>query len=1497
MENKRRVIGETRRVLYHRVVAWAMLLIVLLAAGYFSLRSDSPAMISGRSRVAQDTIVLSSRPVGHVAGMIGTERRPALQLGWPLRVEIPAVELVFPPTSVPTPRFVFSELHRTGEISSVGSFSSVGAWPLWPATAENLPARKASHYRPGTPLLSHMQRAADRKGPRTFSPAQANTLLTVAVAPSAPKRVLAAIPAGRNEEIQAALIDPAVAPDGFLSPRDILPPAQRTIVGESTLISSVSSGGSNFDVGAFLGAGRYYSNGITGQGTRTANLEAGHIWNGHSSLQHVTNFFASSSAWSNGSTVALYDRHATWVGMVIGGRQATNGTLQQQGIAYGTDLLSRAIATSWSSPAYALSFGISEATYRAAFTNSFALADVINSSYGYSDPSGSNKFTRFTDALARSNPTVTYVVSAGNSGPGTNTVGAPGAGYNTITVAALGSANSYNSVASFSSRAPQDFLTYTGATAATALVILGARAAVDIAAPGTSISSAYFGGQSGGNNPTLTNSTAWTTNANTYSSVDGTSFAAPIVAGGVSLMVSAAKTLPLLSNNSEIRQSVVLKSLLLTGADKTSGWSNGQGTTNGVVTTTQSLDWAVGAGRMNLDRTFDLQVNGQLGVSGTNTGNLGSVLSSGWDFGAAQLASTNSYVIGGRLAGGTTFTTTLSWLRQATYTLVSTNLFTSSDQAQADLNLSLWQLGVDNAFESVVAQSVSLYNVVEHLSFALPATGYYGLRVGYASNTFDLTGSWGTGANLQTYGVAWSGTGLSGDQVAFTMQTNRLNAIRLERNNSPPYAGVINNGSGEIQLYANGGSFGNTPGAAAFQTLTTSGNGNTGTARPLQIGDTFTITAFTGTNASAGGRLGISFRDSTNYTDFFSSTDSSTEIRLQLDSSGNWKVYEGGTERMASTSGPGADRTLVVKITSTTTFDAQIGGTWYYNFTMGDGGGLIDSFSLYSFGDANPDIYWKNAMLEDTGSVQLGYALGSASSRAYSGNVYTPGVITDGLAATSNVTVRTNNVFVGGDAGSQVNLAFSNNYSGTTTVNANAALELQHAHALGSTAAGTTVSATGAIKLYNSAGIVFASEALTLNGVGVNSVNGALRNVGGENTWTGNITLGSNSRINSDTTGGNGSLTISGNIGAGGHVLFLGPQGASSTSSGGNIIVGGQISGSGASYDNATASILKDGAGALFLTASNSHSGATLLNQGTILVGGNSAFGSGTVQIHWNSGDNGKTIASTDAGARALTNNLNVYNDFTLGANDRTGGITFSGTVELGEDPGTRNIVAASGTSHTFSGPVSGARGLTKLGVGSLTLSGGTANDHTGDTVVSAGTLILNKTAGVNAIAGSLTVNTGATLLIAASNQVDGGINDVVTLSGGTIKRASGVSEVFGDLNVTTASFLDFSGGTGGTIEFSGLDYTPSAFLSLQLLNFTQGNALVVRNTSDWSGLIGSGFTFSGSGGFGSTSFSSGTFTITAIPEPSTFWVAGALAALVAGSFLRRASRRARTAE
>jgi hypothetical protein len=206
---------------------------------------------------------------------------------------------------------------------------------------------------------------------------------------------------------------------------------------------------------------------------------------------------------------------------------------------------------------------------------------------------------------------------------------------------------------------------------------------------------------------------------------------------------------------------MVVKSLLLTGADKTAGWSNGLATVtesgNTFLRTTQSLDWAVGAGRMNLDTTFDLQLNGTRDVVGTATGLLGQVATKGWDYGWANRGVNNDYVFSTPFDGMTQFDTTLSWQR-----VRDINNVTVRDIAQANLTVSFWSLNNLGAFDKLIAESASLYNTVEHLSFKVPATGQYGLRVSYPNNTFDTTVGdvWGSIVGpdnySQEYGLAWS---------------------------------------------------------------------------------------------------------------------------------------------------------------------------------------------------------------------------------------------------------------------------------------------------------------------------------------------------------------------------------------------------------------------------------------------------------------------------------------------------------------------------------------------------------------------------------------------------------------------------------------------------------------------------------------------------------------------------------------------------------------------
>ena len=527
--------------------------------------------------------------------------------------------------------------------------------------------------------------------------------------------------------------------------------------------ATASSGGQSIDLGVFLGANRYYAAGITGQGSVTTNLEAGHLWNGHQSLSHVTSFTNSTGTWGGGATAPLFDRHATWVAMLIGGRPPAGSPVPSQtGLAPATDLRSAAIASAWNGSAYALGFGITVGGFGTAMAASFGSSDVINSSFGYSDVGGVNPLTIWSDAFAFLNPQTLYVTSAGNGGPAAGSVSAPGSGYNTLTVGALAANGGFTNLASFSSRSPQDFAYYNDSNQLVS--VAGVRAAVDLVAPGEAIVSAFYGGQSGGNNPSLAGSadlgsdpTAVTTGLN------GTSFAAPLVAGAAALVNSAARHLAGLAGTvATATQAVVSKALLLTAADKVAGWTNGltavvQGGAN-ILRTTQSLDWGLGAGRLNLDRAFDIQVNGQLDVPGTGAGLAVTVDNLGWDFGSAQLGLSNDYVIGERLADEE-ITATLSWERVRDYAIAAGSVFVA-DVAQADLNLQLWHVDDAGLFTDLVAESVSPYNTVEHLSLHLPSAGRYGLRVSYGRNSFDNTSGdvWGSAGLLQSYGLAWSAT-------------------------------------------------------------------------------------------------------------------------------------------------------------------------------------------------------------------------------------------------------------------------------------------------------------------------------------------------------------------------------------------------------------------------------------------------------------------------------------------------------------------------------------------------------------------------------------------------------------------------------------------------------------------------------------------------------------------------------------------------------------------
>ncbi|MDC0435806.1 autotransporter-associated beta strand repeat-containing protein, partial [Pelagibacteraceae bacterium] len=101
-------------------------------------------------------------------------------------------------------------------------------------------------------------------------------------------------------------------------------------------------------------------------------------------------------------------------------------------------------------------------------------------------------------------------------------------------------------------------------------------------------------------------------------------------------------------------------------------------------------------------------------------------------------------------------------------------------------------------------------------------------------------------------------------------------------------------------------------------------------------------------------------------------------------------------------------------------------------------------------------------------------------------------------------------------------LSASNTYTGQTIISSGGTLFITNANGLGNSSTGTTVSNGAMLKI--SGGITVA-EPITINGSGVSS-NGAIYFLSGNNTYSGAITLGSNSTITSDA----GNQTISGTV-------------------------------------------------------------------------------------------------------------------------------------------------------------------------------------------------------------------------------------------------------------------------------------------------------------------------------------------------------------------------------
>ena len=223
------------------------------------------------------------------------------------------------------------------------------------------------------------------------------------------------------------------------------------------------------------------------------------------------------------------------------------------------------------------------------------------------------------------------------------------------------------------------------------------------------------------------------------------------------------------------------------------------------------------------------------------------------------------------------------------------------------------------------------------------------------------------------------------------------------------------------------------------------------------------------------------------------------------------------------------------------------------------------------------------------------------------------------------------------------------------------------------------------------------------------------------------------------------------------------------------------------------------GTGVTVLAATNSYTGGTFVNAGTLVAGSTiNAFGGGLVTL--NGGSLSNNVTAT------LTNSLNLAANVTVGVVANTT-LTLNGVI----------------TNST-----SVATNLIKVGAGTLTLNPGANTDTVSNLVVAAGTNLI--TGGTVTVSAAGTANSGTT----GSGLIISGSSSALTVAGGTVNTTTFVSiNGGGTLNINSGVF-NLTGGNsllcgyasagtvnlnGGTLSLSSLKLQPTGSTGVANLN------------------------------------------------------------------------------
>ncbi|HNX35759.1 MAG TPA: autotransporter-associated beta strand repeat-containing protein [Kiritimatiellia bacterium] len=377
--------------------------------------------------------------------------------------------------------------------------------------------------------------------------------------------------------------------------------------------------------------------------------------------------------------------------------------------------------------------------------------------------------------------------------------------------------------------------------------------------------------------------------------------------------------------------------------------------------------------------------------------------------------------------------------------------------------------------------------------------------------------------------------------------------------------------------------------------------------------------------------------------------------------------------------------------------------------------------------------------------------------------------------------------------GGSCNLRGNNTYSGVTVVNSGI-LYPYHDNALGTTDGHTVIYSTGRLdggRLILPGGVTLA-EPITIAGPGDGSAGGWERAItclaNTTNTLTGTITLTGTAayRIGHDAQNA---------------VLNIGPI-QRSTASGGQLAL--HISTN--SIFNANGPIDLNGGilacqygGTVVLNAASNDVGEVRVNRYNILKPGvpDALAASATLRIGNVPSNTTRTTGGEDVGTVDLAG--------VSPALDKLEGYPNGGTVPNNATASdSRKITSSSASAATFTvgirngsgtfdgvienGAGGGSIALTKVGTGTLTLTGNRDNTYTGLTAVANGILELNKTNGYTAVAGNIVIGAGTSQLRHLQNEQIADTATVTMTAATSMWDLKGKSETVANVDMQNAS-------------------------------------------------------------------------------------------------------------